>query len=226
MMKKNIVILAAAVLTVLAGCNLKNTPPVPYEEPVDPTVERDSTIYGFCGEGSTPNVLKLVDNATQDTMSFEVYEARRAGKLLGEYHVGDQLYVVPSADRRHALVVVNENLLVKDWVMPSPYDGSSPVGVSLKSGGEAQSIDQIDLVYTRWSILNGRLLLTETREDAGGLELTQKYDILKLTNDQLNLSNVDESETFEFTVKKDTPEENLGIELDYDTEEDFDLGLF
>ncbi len=226
MKKKGIAIIAAAVLTVMAGCNLREKPPVPYEEPNDPTVERDSTIYGYCGEGSTPNVLKLVNNASLDTMTFEVYEARRAGKLLGEYHVGDQLYVVPSANRRSALVIVNENLLVKDWVMPSPYDGSSPVGVSLKSGGDAESIDQIDLIYTRWSILNGRLLLTETREDAGGLELTQKYDILKLTNNELNLSNVDENETFEFTVKRDAPVENLGIDLDYDYEEDFDLGLY
>lgn len=220
---KKTALTAVAVVIAMASCQFKEPPKVPYEEPIDPSIEVDSAIYGYCGRGSTASVLKLIDNATLDTLTFNVNEARGKGRVLGEYSVGDQLYVIPNEDRTAAICIVNENMLVKEWVMPSPYDGNSPVGIILKSGGDAESIDQIDLVYTRWAILNGRLLLTETREDAGGLEMTQKYDILKLTRDSLLLSNVEEEETFEYGVRKEEAPVDLGIELDYNTEEDYDL---
>jgi hypothetical protein len=214
---------ALAAITILTGCHLKDTPKVPYEEPVDPTVEVDSAFYGYCGRGSTLTNLVIINNASQDTMRFNVEEARRNKRILGEYSVGDQLYVVPNADRSAAVCVVNENMLLHEWVTLSPYDGSSLVGINIKSGGDAESIDQIDLNYSRWSIINGRLLLTETREDASDIEITQRYDIVRLTSDSLYLNNVDEEETFEYTVKKYEPEEDLGIKLDYDTEEDYSL---
>lgn len=221
-MKKSAFIASAAII-IMASCNLKEPPKVPYEEPVDPSIEVDSTIYGYCGSGSTMTLLYLINNASQDTLVLDVSVARREGKVLGEYSLGDQLYVVPNQDRTAAVIIINENMLLKEWVMPSPYDGSTPSGINLKSGGDAESIDQIDLEYSRWSIINGRITLTETREDASGLEITEKYDILKLTADSLVLSNVKEDETFEYGVRKVEQPVNGDIELDYNTEDSYDL---
>ena len=106
--------------------------------------------------------------------------------------------------------------------MPSPYDGSSPAGIVLKDGGEAESFEQQgDILYKSWRIINGRLQVVETRDDGTDIDYVQTYDILRMTKDSLYLKNDEES--YEYGRYVPEPEEDLGIELDYDNEESFDL---
>ena len=54
---------------------------------------------------------------------------------------------------------------------------------------------------------------------------TQTYEITRMTQDSLYLKNInpDEEETFEYGRYKPEPEVDLGVELDYNYEEDYML---
>ena len=209
---------ATALVLTLAACNLKEAPKVGYEAPKELEAEVDSTIYGFCGRASTASVLQLVSMANNDTLMLNVEEARRNGKVLGGYTPGDQVYVVTNQDKTEALLTINEKMLTKEWVEPSAYDGTTPVGVNLKPGGDAESIEQTDVVYVKWSIMNGLLQLVETRDDGTGVQTIQSYTIRRLTEDSLYIFNNEES--FEFGVlSKYADQTSEGY---YDDEEDND----
>ena len=69
--------------------------------------------------------------------------------------------------------------------------------------------------------MNGKLQVVETRDDGTDIDYVQDYVIVKMTKDSLYLYN--EEESFEFGRYVPEPEEDLGIDLDYDSEESFDL---
>lgn len=219
-MKKTFFALTALVLT-LAACDMRPPLKVGYEAPPDLQEERDSTIYGFCGRASTSKMLQLI-TSTDDTLYFDVEEARKKGRVMADYQRGDEIYVLPDSDRTKALMTINKNHLLGEWVMPSPYDGSSPAGIVLKDGGEAESFEQQgDILYKSWRIINGRLQVVETRDDGTDIDYVQTYDILRMTKDSLYLKNDEES--YEYGRYVPEPEEDLGIDLDYDSQESFDL---
>jgi hypothetical protein len=222
---KKILFALTALTMMMTACNMRAPLKVGYEEPADLSELRDSTIYGFCGSGSTPTELQLV-TSTEDTIYINVEEARRKGRVMGGYNRGDEIYVLPAEDHAQALLTINKSGLLGEWVMPSPYDGSTPAGVILKDGGEAESFGQQgDIIYKSWRILNGNLQLVETRDDGTDIYYTQNYEITRMTSDSLYLKNTnpDDEETFEYGRYKPEPEVDLGIELDYDYEEDYNL---
>jgi hypothetical protein len=222
-MKKIILALGALALLTFAGCDMRAPLKVGYEAPPDAATEVDSVIYGFCGYQSTQDKLQLI-TSTDDTLYIDVSEARKKGKVLNGYSKGDELYVVPTTDRSVALMTINKNHLLGQWVMPSPYDGSSPSGIILKDGGEAENYEQQgDIVYKSWNIINGHLQLTTTREGTDLFE-TQTYEITRMTLDSLYLKNIaDPSETFEYGRYKPEPELDLGVDFDYNSQEEYDL---
>lgn len=222
-MKKMLFALTAMILT-MTGCDMRPPLKVGYEAPPDEVAEQDSVIYGFCGNASTPSRLQLI-TSTDDTIYFDVDDARKKGMVLADYSRGDEIYVVPAEDHTKALMTINKNRLLGEWVMPSPFDGSTPSGIVLKDGGEAESLDQQgDVIYKSWSILNGHLLLVETRDDGTDIYTTQYYEITRMTNDSLYLKNInDPEETFEYGRYKEVQEEDLGVELDYNYEESFNI---
>jgi predicted small lipoprotein YifL len=222
-MNSKILAIAALALT-MAACNMKAPLKVGYEAPADAVAETDSVIYGFCGRQSTPEQLQLI-TSTDDTLYFNVEEARKKGKVLAGYSHGDEIYVVPSSDRTEALLTINKNNLLGHWVMPSPFDGSTPSGIILKDGGEAENFEQQgDLIYKAWNIINGHLQLTTTRDDGTDIYETQTYEITRMTPDSLYLRNIDDQEdTFEYGRYKEEPEVNLDIELDNSAEDDYNL---
>jgi len=221
-MKKALFALTIAT-SIITGCDIKAPLKVGYEAPAEQTQNNDSTIYGFCGPATTATRLQLV-TSTDDTIFVNIENAKRNQRIFGGLTPGDEIYVLPDEDHSQALFTINKSSLLGEWVMPSPYDGSTPSGIVIKDGGEAESFQQQgDIIYKSWSIQNGHLLLVETRDDGTDLYYTQAYEITRMTNDSLYLRNIapTEDETFEYGRYKPEPEVDLGVDLDYNYEEDY-----
>ena len=84
-----------------------------------------------------------------------------------------------------AELIINENSLLGNWVMLNPLDGSSYVGIRIKDGGIAESIEQSTIIYKTWRIVDGKLEITLVREGGGDMEEINVYDITKLDSDSL-----------------------------------------
>lgn len=156
------------------------------EESTDSVVyiPRDQTIYGLCGNGTAMNTLQLLtDNG--DTLNLSLTTAQETNQVFGGLQAGDRLAVLPNKDKTEALIVINQNTLLGDWVMPNPIDGSSEVGIRIKEGGVAESIDQSSIIYKTWKIFNGKLEILSQREGGGDMEETNLYDIVMLGADSL-----------------------------------------
>lgn len=154
-----------------------------------------STVFGMCGDGSAMNTLQLIADSG-DTLTLSVAAAKENGRLLGGYASGDRMAVVVSAGKDEAEMVINETTLLGNWVMLNPLDGSSVVGISLRDGGVAESIDQSTIVYRTWRIVDGQLEILSMREGGGDMEETNVYDIMKLDGDSLIYGN--DEDLFEY----------------------------
>lgn len=147
-------------------------------------IPRDQTIYGLCGNGTAMNTLQLLtDNG--DTLTMSLIFAQDNGKVFGGLQAGDRLAVVANKDKSEAMIVINQNTLLGDWVMPNPIDGSSEVGIRIKEGGVAESIDQSSIIYKTWKIFNGKLEILSQREGGGDMEETNLYEFVFLGPDSL-----------------------------------------
>ena len=205
-MKRLAIIGMTAVVTVLtAGCGGggNQQQAVAYDEDsVVNTIPTDQTIYGICGDGTAMNTLQLLrDNG--DTLNLSVNEAQDQNHVLGGYNVGDRMAVLTNRERTIATLVINESELLGNWVMPDPIDGSEEVGISIREGGIAESIEQTSIIYRTWRITNGQLELVYVREGGAEDEEIHLYEILSLGNDSLVYRTVDKSydeeETFEYS---------------------------
>ena len=186
-------------------------------------VPRDRTIYGICTDGTAMNTLEIVtDNG--DTLTLSLTKASEAGKVFGGLEVADRIAVLADKDCKEARIVINLNTLMGDWVMPDPIDGSDEVGIRIKEGGVAESIDQSTIVYRTWKIFNGDLDILLVREGGGDEEEENRYEILTLGPDTLAIRTLnkpqDETETFEYSRWKEKPKPNLhGLELEETNDE-------
>ena len=181
---------------------------------------RDSTIYGFCGEGSAMNTLQIITD-TGDTITVSVTKARDRNKVLGGYAVGDEIAVLVNKDSTEASLVINKSVLHGDWIMPNPIDGSSETGIKILPGGLAESIDQSSIIYKSWRIFNGLLQIQATREDGIDMEEYLMYNIIKLTSDSLVIS--DEDDTYEYTHPVYEEELEDGVNYDPGDESDYKI---
>ena len=181
-------------------------------------IPTDKTLYGICGEGTAMNTLQLLrDNG--DTVMMSITNAIEAGQVFGGLMVGDRLAVMPNATGSEAVIVINQNTLLGDWVMPNPIDGSSEVGIRIKEGGVAESIDQSSIVYKSWRLFNGKLQIQATREDGIDMEEFQVFSIVKLTADSLVIA--DEEDTYEYSHPSKNEDEDLDIDLDEGYDDEF-----
>ena len=105
--------------------------------------------------------------------------------------------------------------------MPNPIDGSDEVGISIKEGGVAESIDQGTIIYRTWRLVKGHLEIVLVRDGANDVEELNIYDILKLTADSLVYK--DSEETFEYSRQK--PKETYGenVKLEDSSFDDFKM---
>jgi len=181
-------------------------------------VPRDQTIYGLCGNGTAMNTLQLLtDNG--DTITLDLANAQESGKVFGGLQVGDRMAVVANRDTTEAQIVINQNTLLGDWVMPNPIDGSSEVGIRIKEGGIAESIDQSSIIYKTWKIFNGKLEILSQRDGGGDMEETNFYEILLLGADSLVYKTVgvarEDEETFMYSRwKEPEPMDLHGLKLE------------
>lgn len=187
-------------------------------------VPRDKTIYGICTEGTAMNTLEMITDSG-DTLRLSLENASEGGKIFGGLQVADRVAVVADKDRKNAQIVINLNTLLGDWVMPDPLDGSDEIGIRIKEGGVAESIDQSTIIYRTWKIFNGDLEILLVREGGGDEEEENRYEILSLGPDTLAYRTLgkpkDETETFEYNRWKEKPKLDLhGLELE-DTNDEF-----
>ena len=185
---------------------------------------RDRTIYGICTSGTAMNTLEMITDSG-DTLKMSITQAKEKGKVFGGLEVSDRLAVLPDSTGHVALQVINLNSLMGDWVMPDPIDGSAEVGIRIKEGGIAESIEQSVIVYRTWKIINGDLEILLVREGGGDEQEVNRYEMLILGPDTLAYRTIgrarDETETFEYNRWKEKPKVDLhGLELE-DTGDEF-----
>ena len=227
MKKVTILVLAVVGLIGFGSCGGKQqqvaveTDSVSTEE----LVPRDKTIYGICTEGTKENTLEMITDSG-DTLRLNLERASENGKVFGEkFKVSDRVAVVPNKNRNEVEIVINLNTLLGDWVMPDPLDGSDEIGIRIKEGGVAESIDQSTIIYRTWKIFNGDLEILLVREGGGDEEEENLYEILTLGPDTLAYRTIgkpkDETEIFEYSRWKEKPKVDLhGLELE-DTNDEF-----
>ena len=219
-MKKLVFLSVAVVVAMLISCGGGGHQQAEFQEDTVNVMDMisDHTIYGLCGGVPSDNKLKVVtDNG--DTLLLDVSIAKKDNKLFGSVRPGDRLAIMTNHQQTTANVVINLNYLLGDWVMPDPLDGSDEVGIRIKEGGVAESIEMTNITYRTWRIFNGKLEITSIREGGTEAEETNQYDILKLSQDTLIYRTIgkpqDETETLEYTRWKEKPEPDLhGLKLE------------
>ena len=219
MKKFGIILLVAAVVLSMGSCG-NNTKPVPFDNGDSLDQSIDSTLYGICGEATSMNVLQLITD-TGDTLMLDISAAKENDQVFGGLQVGDRMAVLPNDNKTVANTVINQTTLLGNWVMPNPIDGSDEVGISIKEGGVAESIDQGSIIYRTWRLSKGRLEIVLVREGGNDVEELNVYDILKLTADSLVYK--DAEETFEYERQK--PKETYGedVKLEDSSYDDFKM---
>lgn len=219
MKKIGIVLLVAAGILTMGSCGNKSEK-VPFDNGDSLGIDVDSTLYGICGEATSMNMLQMITD-TGDTLMLDISAAKENDRVFGGLQVGDRMAVLPNDNKTVANTVINQTTLLGNWVMPNPIDGSDEVGISIKEGGVAESIDQGSIIYRTWRLSKGRLEIVLVREGGNDVEELNVYDILKLTADSLVYK--DAEETFEYERQK--PKETYGedVKLEDSSYDDFKM---
>lgn len=199
-------LVAIAVLTISSCGN--STQKVPFDSGDSVNQMVDSTLYGICGEATSMNVLQLIID-TGDTLMLDISYAKEKEQVFGGLQAGDRMAVLPNDDKTAAVTVINQTALLGDWVMPNPLDGSDEVGIRIKEGGVAESIEQSSIIYRTWRLVKGHLEIVLVRDGANDMEEVYTYDLQKLTTDSLVYK--DSEETYEYGRQK--PKETYGDEV-------------
>ena len=209
MKKLSLLSILSALIVVLGSCGSK-TEKVPFDNGDSAYMSKaDPTLFGVCGVETSMNNLQLITD-TGDTLQLDLTNARDNNNVFGGLQVGDRMAVIANEDRTAAEMVINQAALLGNWVMPNPIDGSDEVGISIKEGGIAESIEQSSIVYKTWKLTRGKLEIVLVREGGTEEEETYFYDLIKLTPDSLVYKDADD--TFEYSRQK--PKERYGLDVD------------
>lgn len=218
MKKLGVIAIVASAVLMMGSCG-NNTKKVPFDNGDSAeVVNADPTIYGVCGEATAMNTLQLITDMG-DTLSLDISGAQESGQVFGGMQVGDRMAVLPTTDRKAAEMVINQATLLGNWVMPNPIDGSDEVGISIKEGGIAESIDQSSVTYKTWRLSRGKLELVLVREGGSEEDETYLYDIVKLNADSLVYK--DAEETLEYSRQKPKEEYGKDVKLEDASDEFF-----
>lgn len=221
-MKKleTIVLMAVAVMTMGSCGGSKNQQSAEEENDFESasvvSVNRDSMMYGICGDGSAMNTLQLITDIG-DTLTLSIAEANEKGQCFGGIQSGDRIAVLLSNENT-ASIVVNQSALLGDWVMPNPIDGSSEMGIRIKEGGIAESIDQPSVIYRSWRLFNGKLEIVSIREGGAEEEEIDLYDLVSLGSDSLKFK--DAEDIYEYGRYQER-ENKVNIVLEEASEDDY-----
>ncbi|MBR2016505.1 MAG: hypothetical protein IKA00_04280 [Prevotella sp.] len=199
---KKMALLAVAGM-VMVGCGSKNQSTAFADDSIDSTammlINQNRTVFGLCGDETNDSTLQLITDSG-DTLLLGLQQAYEKEQVYGSFQGGDKMAVMLSDDKKGATHVICESMLQGDWVMLNPLDGSSTVGISIKEGGIAESIEQSTIFYKTWRIVNGQIEITLVREGGGDEEEINVYNIIKLDADSLIYSN--EEDLMEYERRK------------------------
>ena len=211
-------IMAAVVLSI-GGCGNKQQQNYDdYRDTTEVDVIDKPTIYGVAANTTTGDTLKLV-TVNGDTLVIDITKAHKDMKVIGKIQQGDRMVVVSDPNKKYGEIVINQNMLLGDWIMPDPIDGGTNVGISIKEGGVAESIEMTNITYRTWKIVDGQLEIISIREGGGQEEEVNYYDITKLTADSLSYKNDEDS--YEYSRYKPRDEYGVDIELEQSSLEEF-----
>lgn len=141
----------------------------------------DSTMYGTCLQmKGTDTMLFMSDMG--DTTWFVL----RKAVVCGQPEVDNQLALMLEG-KRTVRKLINISALMGIWVEPDPIEEGYEMGISLLDGGAASSINSRVNDYTRWSLFNGKLLVTSQNDMGSGIgeSVIDTFDIMKLDADSL-----------------------------------------
>jgi len=203
MRKTAICALVALAMTTLVNCGNK-TQQGPAMDSDTVVIENNNpvTLFGVCADGTAMNTLQMITD-NNDTLSLSIDKAMESGQVFGGLLAGDRMAVVANSDRTEASFVLNINTLLGQWFMPNPLDGSSIVGIDLKDGGIAESIEQSNIIYKTWRIADGKLNITLVREGGSEEEETEVYNLLQLNSDSLVYANPEDTLRYSREAKLD-----------------------
>ena len=208
MKKLSFLCMLSALIIVLGSCG-NRTQKVPFDNGDSAySSKADPTLFGVCGVETSMNTLQLITD-TGDTLQLDLTEARDKEQVFGGLQTGDRMAVIANDDHTIAYMVVNQAALLGSWVMPNPIDGSDEVGIMIKEGGIAESIEQNSVIYKTWKLTRGKLEIVLVREGGTEEEETYLYDLVKLSPDSMIFKDADD--TFEYSRQK--PKENYGMDV-------------
>ena len=187
--------MATALLTQCGSKTAQNNAEAIDEDTLTIDDDQDIMIYGICGEGSAMNTLQIITD-TNDTLNLSVEKTKEDNKVFGGYSVGDKIAAYINHKTQEPKIVINESTLLGNWLMPNPLDGSSTLGVSIKDGGIAESINQPVIIFKTWRIVDGQLELCLVREGGGDEEETNIYTLEKLDADSLIYSDTEDRHAY------------------------------
>jgi hypothetical protein len=215
MKKLSFLCILSALIVLFGSCGNKSQK-VPFDNGDSAySSKADPTLFGVCGVETTMNTLQLITD-TGDTLQLDLTLARDNAQVFGGLQVGDRMAVIANDKRTEAVLVINQAALLGNWVMPNPIDGSDEVGISIKEGGIAESIEQSAVVYKTWKLTRGKLEIVMVREGGTEEEETYLYDIVKLSPDSLIYKDADD--TFEYCRQK--PKETYGMDVELEDAQD------
>lgn len=137
------------------------------------TSEKDTTIYGRCGDGTSMNMLQLITDKG-DTLMFTMESVDTSANVQGGLLAGDRLAVLAykiADGESFAHTVINLTTLLGKW---SDINRT----FEIQEGGTVECSNQEPKPYVDWKILNGRLVLT-----------SDTFSIYQLGPDSLMLEN-------------------------------------
>lgn len=118
--------LLAVALTACTGGGDKATPAGKGPSTDELKLKGDRTVYGLACDGCTDSVVLLLPNDGSDPIRYNVIDATRKGKIMGQLKVGDWIgVVVNKADSTVADMVIDLDQLKGIWcyiVMPKLKD--------------------------------------------------------------------------------------------------------
>lgn len=220
MKKISVFLMIAAIILTMGSCGNK-TQQVPFDNGDSAEIANaDPTIYGISGVATTMNSLQLITD-TGDTLTFDISTAIEQDKVFGGIQSGDRMAVIPTSDKTSAVMVINQSTLLGSWVMPNPLDGSDEVGIRIKEGGIAESIEQPTISYRTWRLVRGQLEIVQVEEEGSGIEETYLYDIVLLGPDTLIYKDMED--TFEYSRQRAKKGYGENIKLEEASEADFQI---
>ena len=116
------------IILLLTACGEKAKTTASQEERPNEEVKMkgDSTVYGLACEGCNGSTIVLLPFDGRDPVSYEIIDANRNGRVLGDIQIGDWIGVVVSKqDKRVADEVIDLDELKGIWcyvVMPQMRD--------------------------------------------------------------------------------------------------------